>query len=86
MLLSWILSSLTKEVYSYIIGYKSSSATWNALESAFGSAFQNRQLQLYVELQELKKNDMDIGQYLQKVKALSDELTLIFRVQCHHIP
>ena len=37
-----------------------------ALESAFGSVSQNRQLQIHIELQELKKNDMSVSQYLKK--------------------
>lgn len=74
LLLSWILSSLSEEVYSYIIDCSTSFAAWKALESAFGSVSQNRQLQLYVELRELKKHDMSITQYLQKAKSLADEL------------
>ncbi|KAK2998282.1 hypothetical protein RJ639_023294 [Escallonia herrerae] len=36
---------------------------------------QNRQLQLYIELQELKKNDLSISEYLHKAKSLPDELS-----------
>ena len=42
LLLTWILSSLTEEVYSYVNGCKSSFDAWRELESAFGSVSQNR--------------------------------------------
>ncbi|RVW21134.1 Retrovirus-related Pol polyprotein from transposon RE1 [Vitis vinifera] len=45
-----------------------------ALSQAFGSVSQNRQLQLHIELQELKKNDLSVSTYLQRAKALADEL------------
>ncbi|KAK3007317.1 hypothetical protein RJ639_016251 [Escallonia herrerae] len=38
---------------------------------------QNRQLQLYIELQEPKKNDLSISKYLHKAKSLSDELSAV---------
>jgi hypothetical protein len=74
MVLSWILSSLTEEVYPYIIGLTSAASTWQALALAFGSVSQNRQLQIHIELQELKRHDLSVAQYLHKAKALADEL------------
>ncbi|RVX01138.1 hypothetical protein CK203_022746 [Vitis vinifera] len=71
---SWILSSLSKEIFPYVIGLSSSYEVWHALSQAFGSVSQNRQLQLHIELQELKKNDLSISAYLQRAKALADEL------------
>ncbi|XP_058004052.1 uncharacterized protein LOC131180704 [Hevea brasiliensis] len=61
MLLSWLLSSLTEEIYPYIIGLTSSKAVWDALANAFRA--------------ELKKHDLSVSQFLQKAKALSDELS-----------
>lgn len=75
LLLSWILSSLTEDIFSYIINLSSSFAVWEALARAFGSVSQNRQLQLNIELQELKRNDLSVSAYLQRAKALADELS-----------
>ncbi|KAK2991670.1 hypothetical protein RJ640_028945 [Escallonia rubra] len=75
LLLSWLFSSLTEEIFPYIIGLSTSQEVWTALAHSFGSASQNRQLQLYIELQELKKNDLSISEYLHKTKSLSDELS-----------
>ncbi|KAK2985451.1 hypothetical protein RJ640_006747 [Escallonia rubra] len=74
LLLSWLFSSLTEEIFSYIIGLSTSQEVWIALAHSFGSVSQNCQLQLYIELQELKKNDLSISEYLHKAKSLSDEL------------
>jgi hypothetical protein len=74
MLLSWLFSSITEEIFPYVIGLTSSREVWMALENSFGSISQNCLLQLHIELQELKKNDISISQFLQKTKALSDEL------------
>ncbi|KAK3006420.1 hypothetical protein RJ639_016686, partial [Escallonia herrerae] len=44
-------------------------------ETELEDVSQNRQLQLYIELQELKKNDLSISEYLHKANSLSDELS-----------
>ncbi|KAK3012746.1 hypothetical protein RJ639_008094 [Escallonia herrerae] len=75
LLLSWLFfASLTEEIFPYIIGLSTSQEVWTALAHSFGSVSQNRQLQLYIKLQELKKNDLSISEYLHKAKSLSDEL------------
>ena len=38
------------------LGITSSRAAWTALTTTFGAVSQNRQLQLHIELQELKKH------------------------------
>ena len=49
MLMTWLLSSLSEEVYSYVIGLTSSLDVWQALGKAFGSISLNRQLQLHID-------------------------------------
>ncbi|RVW88399.1 hypothetical protein CK203_040995 [Vitis vinifera] len=80
MLHSWILSSISEEIFPYVIGLSSSYEVWQALSQAFGSVSQNRQLQLHIELQELKKNDLSVSTYLQHAKALADELNVAGRL------
>ena len=41
ILLSWLLSSLTKKVFPYIIGLDSSQAVWSSLANSFSSISQN---------------------------------------------
>lgn len=68
------LLSLSGEVFPYIIGLNSSQDVRQVLAKAFGSVSQNRQLQIHIELQQLKKNDLSISVYLQCAKTLKDEL------------
>ena len=42
LLHSWLLSSLTEEVFPYVIGLTSSYLVWQALSIAFGLIFQNQ--------------------------------------------
>ena len=74
MLLSWILSFISEEIFPYVNNVSSSFQAWQILANAFGAISQNRQLQLHIELQELKHNDLSISQYLLKAKSLVDEL------------
>lgn len=75
LLLSSILSSISEEVFSFVVVASSSRAVWTALAATFGAVSQIKQLQLNIELQELEKNDMPVAQYLQKAKFLADELS-----------
>jgi hypothetical protein len=61
MLHSWLLSSLSEDVFPFVIGLQSSHEVWTALASAFGTISQNRQLQLHIELQELKKGGLTVS-------------------------
>lgn len=46
------------------MGKTFSFSAWQALERAYGSISQSRQLQLHTELQSLRRNDLTISQYL----------------------
>lgn len=74
MLHSWILSSLSEEVTTYTIGLKTSVEIWAALRTAFGTLNQSRIVQLNMQLQLLKKNDLSVTEYLRQIKMISDEL------------
>lgn len=52
-LLSWILSSISVEVFTCVVGLKTCFGAWQSLEKAFGFVSENRQLQL----QELTDED-----------------------------
>lgn len=53
-LLYRLLSSLSKEFFSYVIGMTSSHEVWNALAGTFSSISHNKQLKCNIKLQELK--------------------------------
>ncbi|XP_021887737.1 uncharacterized protein LOC110807027 [Carica papaya] len=79
MFFSWLLPSPSDEIFPYLIGLPYSFSVLSALENAFGSVSQNRQLQLHIKLQDLKHNDLSISQLLYKAKALADELAFVGR-------
>lgn len=56
---------------------KSSYEVWSALANGFASISHNKNFQLNIELQELKKNDLSVSQYLQCAKSLVDELASV---------
>lgn len=71
--------SLSKEMFSYVVGLTSLAQVWDALWNAFGSIYRNRRLQLRIDLQDFKRNDLFVSPYLQKAKALADGLGAIRR-------
>ncbi|KAJ4956744.1 hypothetical protein NE237_013527 [Protea cynaroides] len=74
-LTSLLISSLSDEAFSLIIGLTLSKQIWDALEAAYASISNTRILFLYISLQELKhKADESINSFLQRVKAIVDEL------------
>ena len=76
LLLSWLLSSITEEVYPQLIGLNSSSEVWNALATAYGVVSHAQRTQLHIELHNLSKDDKSVSQYLYQAKAIADSLTL----------
>lgn len=57
--LSCLLSYLTEEVYPYMAGLDTSFDVWRALSQAFGATSYTQQLQLQVDLPELRKDNFE---------------------------
>ncbi|GAV63219.1 UBN2 domain-containing protein, partial [Cephalotus follicularis] len=76
LLLSWLPSSLTKNVHAQVVGLESSHAVWKYLASVFSSQSQARIIQLRLSLHSLKKGADSMSSYLLKAKSISDELSL----------
>jgi len=68
------LSSLSVEVLHLVIDCNTSHAIWTTLETAFASPSNSRIMQLHGSFQDLRHNDDSASIYLQKAKALFDEL------------
>ena len=71
MLFSWLISSISEEVYPHLIGLNSSSAVWKALETAYGVVNNAQRTQMYIELHNLKKDDKPVTEYLFQAKQLA---------------
>jgi len=73
-ILSALLSSLSMEVLHLVVGCQSSCSAWGTLERALASTSNSCIMQLYGSLQDLRQGDESVTQFMQKTKALFDEL------------
>lgn len=74
LLKSWILSSLSLECITNTIGLSTSVVVWEALRNAYGAPTEAHLVQLHIQLQRFRKNDLPVAVYLQRVKLIADEL------------
>ncbi|KAK6143275.1 hypothetical protein DH2020_023623 [Rehmannia glutinosa] len=70
----WILSSLSESILVTMVGLSSSVEIWSALETNFASQSQAKLMQYKLKLQTLKKGDLSMREYLNKVKNCCDVL------------
>ena len=74
LILSALLSSLSMEVLHLVVSCQSSCSAWGTLERALASTSNSRIMQLHGSLQDLRQGDESVTQFMQKAKALFDEL------------
>ena len=74
MLLSALISSLTKNLIAQVVVYFTSREVWLALERLFSSHSRAHIMQMHFQLATLKKGGSSISDYYQKFKSLSDGL------------
>jgi len=79
LILSALLSSLSMEVLHLVIGCQSSCSSWHTFERALVSTSNSRIIQLHGSLQDLRQGDKSVTQFIQKAKALFDELAAASR-------
>ncbi|KAF3784510.1 hypothetical protein EJ110_NYTH30044 [Nymphaea thermarum] len=75
--LSWILSTVSESILTQIISYDTAREAWVALANAHASHSNIRILQLKRDLQNAKKNDKSMLEYLNHVKFLVDSLRAV---------
>lgn len=74
LIMSALLSSLLVEVLYLVVDCNTSHNIWRTLETALASPSNSRIMQLHSSFQELRQHDDSASTYLQKAKALFDEL------------
>jgi hypothetical protein len=79
LILSALLSSLSMEVLHLVVGCQSSCSAWGTLERALASTSNSRIMQFHGSLQDLRQGDESVTQFMQKAKALFDELAAVGR-------
>jgi len=62
------------EVLHLVVGCQSSFSSWHTLKRALASTSNSRIMQLHGSLQDLRQGDESVTQFMQKAKALFDEL------------
>ena len=79
LIMSALLSSLSIEVLHLVVDRKTSQKIWTMLETAFASPSNSWIIQLHGVFQDLRQHDDFASTYLQKAKALFDELVAVGR-------
>ncbi|KAH0664892.1 hypothetical protein KY285_026098 [Solanum tuberosum] len=79
LIMSLIISSLSEETIPIVIGLPMTKSILDALEATFSSPSNTQILNLHMQLQNLKQEDLSVTQYLHKVKLLINELAVADR-------
>ncbi|KAH6767379.1 hypothetical protein C2S52_018362 [Perilla frutescens var. hirtella] len=74
LITSWLLASMTNSVLISIVGLTSLKEIWTTLKANYASQSRARLMQLKYQLQMLKKGNMSMSEYLNKVKMCCDIL------------
>lgn len=73
MIISWILSSLTKEIADSVIYIKEASEIWEELEVRFGQSNGPQWFQVQKELSQISHGTSNVISYFTRIKKLWDE-------------
>lgn len=76
-LLSWLRATLSEHVLSQVVGLRTSRAVWTTIEQRFASLSRTHTIELKRQLQNLKKGNLSISDYMLKHKNIIDELSTI---------
>ncbi|KAM1449827.1 hypothetical protein ACFX2I_037142 [Malus domestica] len=76
MVLSWLTSSLSPSVMHVVVKCVSAAEAWKALQDRYAPSSHNRVIQLRGELLNLRRGDLSIADYLDKLNTLADQLAL----------
>ncbi|XP_060202003.1 uncharacterized protein LOC132630456 [Lycium barbarum] len=74
MVLSWLLTSLSKEIVESVLYSVSAKDLWKTLEDRFGQANGAKLFQLQKELNATTQGNTSVSTYFTKMKGLWDEL------------
>ncbi|KAK6151993.1 hypothetical protein DH2020_014628 [Rehmannia glutinosa] len=74
LLASWLLSSLSESVLISTVGLSTSKEIWECLQTTFSSKNQAKVMQYCMYLQTLKKGNLHMSEYLNKIKNCCDLL------------
>ncbi|KAK6150976.1 hypothetical protein DH2020_015908 [Rehmannia glutinosa] len=73
-LFSWMLNSISDSMLGYVNRCSTSCEIWNLLENLFRTQSQARVMHLKSLLQNLKKEDLSISEYILKMQSIADDI------------
>lgn len=73
--------TLSKNALSQVVGLSTLQAVWRCIEQRFASVSRSHTIELRRQLQNLKKGNLSISDYLLKIKSIVDELS----ITGHHV-
>ncbi|XP_019151866.1 PREDICTED: uncharacterized protein LOC109148584 [Ipomoea nil] len=79
VILSLLISSLSKETMRFTVGRSTSRQLWLTIEQSLASSSRSRALRLFGELQALRQGDSSIADYIGRAQLLVDDLALVGR-------
>lgn len=74
MVKSWILNSVSKQIYKSILRFNDASEIWNDLSARFHITNLPRSYQISQQIWSLQQGSMDLSSYFTTLKTLWDEL------------
>lgn len=74
LLSAWLQSSLSESTMVMVVGLDSSHKIWQALETNYSSQSKAKIMQYKLQLQTLKKENLSMTDYLNKIKTCCDLL------------
>ncbi|KAK0597068.1 hypothetical protein LWI29_021511 [Acer saccharum] len=77
LLLSWLHTTMTPQVFAQVINYTTAHSTWQALARAFTSQTNARYYQIKHDLSTIRKGSKSVTEYMDRIRLLTDELSLI---------
>ncbi|KAM1128441.1 hypothetical protein ACFX2B_037891 [Malus domestica] len=76
MVLSWLTSSLYPLVMHVVVTCVSAAEAWKALQDRYTPSSHNRVIQLHGELFNLRRGDLSIADFLDKINTLANQLAM----------
>jgi hypothetical protein len=76
-ILSALLSSLSMDVLYLVVDCQTSYYVWHTLEQALAFSSNSHIMQLHGSFQDLRKGDDSVTMFMEKAKALFDELAVV---------
>jgi hypothetical protein len=73
--LSFLLSSLSKEILSSVASKSTAALAWKEIEGIFSSQTRARVVNTHMALANTKKGNTSTTEYFAKMRALGDEMT-----------